>query len=797
MTKIGGDFIWQEALRPLSVARLFWKQRFVVFALWIALSACAVILVLRVPPVYRAEAVILVDSQSIPEKFVNSTGSADLREQLATLSQQVLSSAQLWKIIEKFDLYPEARHDLPMQEVVDRIRTDLQIRVEDGLTSARSGAFRISYRGADPGVTAQVVNQLAALFMDQNLHTREKNAEGTEQFIKSQLDQAKQALEEQEKRLTEYKLEHNGELPEQQGALTASLAQLNLQLQGVHEAISRAYTSQATLEGNLRVAEAVAEISKRLQNTGPDASGKRTSQAGVDNPEDVLKAMEAELATLLTKFTDSHPRVRLLRASIARLKALEEKEQLSSSIDPEHTEGLKMQLAAVERELKDRTLENDRLLREIQSTNLRISRIPLREQEIAALSRDYEMSKANYQSLVDKLYGAKMTADMEHRQQAERFTMLEPAHVPTRPVKPNRAMLLEIGELLALAVAMSAGFAIEMKRNRVLGEWELPAHTAVYARVPSMGARMRTPPPVRVRVRTHGPLQSAMRFLAPNQNRDADAAPVQFLTSNRVIGPAQQPVHPLAMQPGSAPIAKTVRRVLPGSPTLCLLNPDPMAVEQYRIARTRIEHDPANPKLLVVSSACSGDGKTVSALNLATVWSMRRDLQVLLVEADFHHACLANMLGIPPRPGLSDVLMGKCELGDALVVVEQLPNLFVLPAGGYDPNVTEMLAGPAWDGICKLLRERFDYVIFDTPPVGPVADYALIEKKADGVLLVVRPDHTDRSLLRIARGLVFPDKLMGVLLNDVKDWFLWKTPSSYYGYPIVASSIRTGEDEQR
>jgi protein tyrosine kinase modulator len=786
MSKLNGDSAWQAASRPLSLIRMLWKQKLAVVLTWFTLSAATIIVVLRLSPVYKAETVILVDSQAIPAKFVDATVSANLREQLATLGQQILSNARLWKIIETFNLYPEQRRDLPMQEVVQRMRSDLQVRVESGWSDERPGAFRVSMQGANPVVVAQVVNQLGGLFVEENSRTREMHAEGTLQFLQSQLDEAKKTLDEQEERVTEFKLKYNGELPEQEAALTASLAQLSVELQGNQDAISRAYSNQATLRSGLRVAQAVAEISDRLDQEPPE--NQPPASQSIQKPEDVRKAMEAELASLLTKYTDSYPRVQLLRAGIARLKALEHREQLASSVDPQHTEGLKMQLAAVDRELERRTQETQQLLQQIHSAQLHLSRIPIREQQMAALTRDYEISKTNYKSLLDKLNAAKLAAQMERRQKAERFTILEPAHPPHSPDKPNRPLLLEVGGVLSFAAALMLGLVREVKKNQVLGEWELPGGLLVYGRVPSIGSRATSG--VRVRLQTRGRMPSLFRFLVTDGTRGGNGVAGDSVSKARAISPAKDPASlpvALGLQPAlvlGAPVKRTVRSIRPDSPALWLHHQDPRALEQYRIARTRLEHDPSKPKLVVVTSACAGDGKSFSAVNLATVFAMRSNVQTLLVEADFRHSCLADLLGIPAQPGLSDVLSGDCELSDAIIGVAQLPNLCVLPAGTYRANITEMLGTQAWRSVCASFREQFAYTLFDTPPVGPLADYELIEEISDGVVLVVRPDHTDRSLFQIAQTLVSPDKMLGVLLNHVDDWFLWKTSASYYyGHP--------------
>jgi capsular exopolysaccharide synthesis family protein len=220
----------------------------------------------------------------------------------------------------------------------------------------------------------------------------------------------------------------------------------------------------------------------------------------------------------------------------------------------------------------------------------------------------------------------------------------------------------------------------------------------------------------------------------------------------------------------------------PGSSVVCLEQDAPWAVEQYRIARTKIAHHPLKPRLIVVTSPSPGDGKTVSAINLATTFALRSDANVLLVEADFRRSCVAKLLGIAEGPGIANVLNGECELNDAMVRAEQFPRLCVLPAGTSSVNPTELLDTPKWRLLCDTFRERFAFAIFDAPPAAAVADYELIEAGCDGVILVVRPDHTDRNLFRMAQKLVAREKMLGVLMNGADDWFLWKTAEPYYQY---------------
>lgn len=204
------------------------------------------------------------------------------------------------------------------------------------------------------------------------------------------------------------------------------------------------------------------------------------------------------------------------------------------------------------------------------------------------------------------------------------------------------------------------------------------------------------------------------------------------------------------------------------------------AAEQYRITRTKLLHDPRQPHVIVVSSSAPQDGKTITSINLAGVLALRPELKVVLVEADLRHTHIAGLLGFPSTPGLSDVLSGKAELADALVRVEQCPNLFVLPGGSKHANATELLDSPGWRTLCETLRREFSYVIVDSPPLGVLADFELLQAVSDGVVFVVRPDHTNRDECKKALDAVGPSKLLGVILNATEEWVLYRAGHSKY-----------------
>lgn len=220
--------------------------------------------------------------------------------------------------------------------------------------------------------------------------------------------------------------------------------------------------------------------------------------------------------------------------------------------------------------------------------------------------------------------------------------------------------------------------------------------------------------------------------------------------------------------------------VAPGSAMLPFGTRDGQPGEQYRMIRTRISHHPAQPKILLVSSAMPGDGKTISALNLAGALSMQENVRVLLVDCDFRRSSLTKMIGLEPTPGLGEVLRAEATVEASLVQVAEFPNLFFLPSGGASPNPGELLTMARWAAVQKLLCSEFRFIVIDAPPVGAVAEYELLQMACDGVILVVRQDYTNRQLLKNALDAVPQAKQLGVILNCVEEWFLWKTHSYYY-----------------
>jgi len=197
------------------------------------------------------------------------------------------------------------------------------------------------------------------------------------------------------------------------------------------------------------------------------------------------------------------------------------------------------------------------------------------------------------------------------------------------------------------------------------------------------------------------------------------------------------------------------------------LSPKSLAAEQYRQLRTRLSHaeGASNLRTVLITSPQKGEGKSVTAANLALTMAQELQRRVIIVEADLRKPSLQHLFGLPPGPGLAEYLSGAAELKD---VMRFLPdhNLTVIHAGAAPTNPAELLGSTAMRRLLDQLRTRYDRVLLDTPPVLPLADVAVLAPLVDGTLMVVRAGVTPKPAIENALRAFDSSRLLGVVLNE-------------------------------
>jgi succinoglycan biosynthesis transport protein ExoP len=736
-------------------------------------TSIAIIYSYSLPDFYRSTTLIMVERQRIPESYVQSTITSSIQDRLNTIRQQILSRTNLENIITQFaldkksDFIPLSTqlnqrfleftgidiekllvssklHKInvlaSLEDTVDRMRESVEVSVVGG-----NNAFTISYSGRDPQTVMDVTNRLSTLFIDENLKLREQYAEGTSDFLTKELLGAKQNLEQQEKSLKEFKESHMGSLPEQLDANLRALDRLQSELQSANNDLRNTENRRLLYEEQLKeyerqlIERQLAEKEQGSAHMAPLTDV--TMDAQIVGLERTLERLMDQLTSLRSQFNENYPDILSLKNQIREIEArlakqsagLQPMEQTSSN-QPKKLAGNGLQTQPPEQRRANQTerrrvtlpppqiikaqlqsVHSDmELLRErqkrtaalIKEYERRIEETFANQQKLVSITRGYEMSHQNYQALLQKLLNAKVAENLERREKGERFRVVDPANLPQKPYKPNRPKLIGFGSLLGMGLGI--GFIFLKEHFRPLYRKTEDVHDSINLPV------------------------------------------LASIPTNKI---SKMKIHPL----------------------VTLKESDSAVTEQFRILYTKIswlnDRKPYNEtksySVFAISSALKNEGKTITSLNLSIVAARDFGKKTLLIEADFKNPQIASYLGLKADGGLTDILLNNTDIQSCMITYGH-DNLSILPVGGSMQNSSPVLSSTRMKDLISTLRERYDYIFIDCPPILSLPDMNIIERLVDGVILVIRGEKTPRNLLTMASRSLQGDKLLGLILNDVR-----------------------------
>ena len=435
------------------------------------------------PPRYRSVTLILVEQPTMPKDYVTPNVNDDLQERLQSITQQILSRTRLLHIIDQLKLYSSPHAESSLDDKVERMRKDINIElVRD--SGDRITAFNVSYSSRNPYLAQKVTGELTNLFINENLEVRQQQSEDTTQFIETQLEEARKALAEQEDKVRLFKAQHPGELPGQLASNLQILSGLQSQLQNEGDALNAANQQHVYLQ-------TLADQYRALQAPTKSGDGNPVGLPALDQQLDKLRA---QLADLSSRYTDRHPDVRKLKEQIAETER--QREQLIASMKVKQSDSapdqssnvtaesgdstqapmllqVQSQLRSNQLEIANRQHAIASLKAKIDDYQARLNQEPIREQQLADLTRGYDQSKANYDDLLKKKNESAMATSMELLQQGERFQILDPPSLPQKPEFPNRLKFCGIGLGLGLALGIVVAGAFEILDGRIHDEKQL------------------------------------------------------------------------------------------------------------------------------------------------------------------------------------------------------------------------------------------------------------------------------------------------------------------------------------
>jgi polysaccharide biosynthesis transport protein len=413
-------------------------HRWMIYFLALALTAVSVIGISLLPDVYQATTTILVDSQKVSDELIPPSVKSELTERLQNISQEVLGSTHLQRVMDENNLYPKLRKSMSADQLLDYMRSQIQITVKHASGSGPA-SFSITYEGRDPVLTAKVTRELAAEFINWNLNSRSALTENTATFLDNRLATAQNELKQQEAQVREFKMRHLGEMPEETQSNIAQLSQLRSTFSANNDTLNRLEQERIELEELPQTAH-VAQL-------GPTPVSER-----VRLQDERLRA-ENRLNELRRRYMPRHPEVLEAQQALERIDrqiaGLPQDTDPTAVAKPDNPEmtAAAARLSAIARETRRLEGEQTQMQSQMAVLQAKLDAVPLREQQYADLTRGYDIAKEQYRSLLTKKYSAEMAADLERKHGGENFTVLDAARIPERPFKPNRKLLLVSGLL--------------------------------------------------------------------------------------------------------------------------------------------------------------------------------------------------------------------------------------------------------------------------------------------------------------------------------------------------------------
>jgi len=462
---------------PHDLIGIVRRRKWLIILPSVTLSIVVLIWSRTLPDQFRSDTLILVVPQRVPESYVKSTVTARIEDRLQSITQQILSRTRLERIIQDFNLYAEKRKTGIMEDIVERMRKDIEVQIVKG------DAFRVSFIADDARTAMKVTERLASLFIEENLRDREVLAEGTNQFLEAQLEDARRRLIDNEKKLEDYRRLHTGEMPKQQDSNLQGLHNVEMQLQALIDSVNRDRDAKLTIERVLADA-AVPDPAAAIALAPPVLSADPLTPSGSTNA-DQLQGAKAMLRNLELRLAPAHPDVVRMKRLIADLQQKVDTEESmrpvsanpaarpmtpGDALRSNRLKALTMERENLDRQIANKQVEEKRLRAIMADYQKKLEAAPTREAEMSELSRDYETLQTIYRTLLAKKEDSKVAANLERRQIGEQFKILDPARLPEKPASPNRPQIYALGLALALIIALTITALVEYENETMRSE---------------------------------------------------------------------------------------------------------------------------------------------------------------------------------------------------------------------------------------------------------------------------------------------------------------------------------------
>jgi len=466
------------------------------------------------PNVYISQAEMQITPKQISENIVKTTINQQLTDRVMTMENQILSRTSLSTMIQdpRFNLYPSDRARLPIEDVIDQMKSDIKITIDSlpGDGSRRASAFKISFSYPDRIKAQQVVQALITKFTDQNTVTQADQQKGQNSYVRDELSQAKVQLETFTEQLNKFRAEHAGQLPEQSGLNVAQLTAAQQQSNNINEALNRQAQERVQLDQRLTTLESQIQLFDMFdKENGPAAPLTRQQNDQLASLNRAIDATESQLVEMRQKYKPSYPELREAENHLKNLKnqrddlqkkqdeaeaKAEEAAKKSQSQDSSRKatnfaaartlSDVQGQIDATKALIKAKEMDRATLMKDQATVNKQLESYQSKlaatsgiEAKYAELETNQRAATAKYQELQSKQELTEQNGALLERKLGENLEVLDPPSVPMQPSKPNRWMIVGAGVAIGFVLGIALAGAQEVKDTSLKNLKDVRAYT--------------------------------------------------------------------------------------------------------------------------------------------------------------------------------------------------------------------------------------------------------------------------------------------------------------------------------
>ncbi|MBP7562560.1 MAG: polysaccharide biosynthesis tyrosine autokinase [Candidatus Cloacimonetes bacterium] len=729
------EHLQEQEVSLMDYVRIIFQYSSLIIGIFAFVMTITVIYTFTAPKIYQASAKVLLEEKSAGMDlmmFSQGLGKSSINNNIEILKSRpvVTLGFQLMQKYPDYDLFPimkrveEGENYDPVDAIIKSVKVESK-RETDILT--------LSYESTSPSEAMIIVNSLADALVQQTTQTARTEFTNIREFLETQLDAISRRLQNSEEELRNYKVESGTfMLSEETKKLIEKSADASAKLQ----------ESQAELEVSQKNRNhLVDELVK--QDTLLSNVSMAISTAYIDKLRDDLVRNKTKIMTLMNNnnYPEDHPEIVKLNMALDNAKnRLNEELQKALNIRTGSSD-----VMGYRNQLTTRIAEADINLNIAQAKvnsyqtivddyNKKMSNLPDAELELARLERNYQIDEKIHALLTEKYEDAKVAEQAK----MGNVRVIERAVMPKDPIKPKKKMNILIGFVIGLGLGIGAAMALN-----------------------SMDTKIRTLDDVERFVKV--PVFGTIPYMSTSDTEEGQE--ISEKSGEELV---------LMKDEKTKISARLISHYAPKSPV----------AEAYRTLRTNVmAKKKPGPLSMVITSSGASEGKSTTLANLAITIAQMKS-KVCLVDFDLRRPMVHNVFELDRNNGASDYLSDDSVSIDSVIKSSAVENLSIITSGAIPPNPSELIASNRTDQMIKELKERFDFVLFDMPPVIAVTDSMIMAKKVDMLILVIRVNNTEKAVVQRTKSMLenININISGIVVNGIVHEKYYRGYSYYYYY---------------